>query len=218
MNQTNNSIPQRNSTPQRVTILRTDRNWFNVIAEECGELSHAELTYDEMLGALARMFCPTMSDGKPNRFVGRPLFLAPPEPPAPEPPKHPDAGGDFSPAGLKEFKLAEEQLAEARRNNASLQDHLVAARQRIAESEEKTPSVFDNDNFDAKTFTDFHWQVRKLSGPGKIRFIWNIYPTTRKVCGDPKHSGPRLEITDWEDLDLEKCVNAAISACLKKGV
>jgi hypothetical protein len=92
-------MPISNSQPQRVTIIAEyQRSNFHVIADRFGKLDHAELCFDEMLGALARMFRPTFSDGKPNRGIGQKLFLSPPEPEEnPEQPKHPDAAGDNAP-------------------------------------------------------------------------------------------------------------------------
>lgn len=55
----------------RVTIQRLD-----------GKVEVAdELCFDEMLGLVARLMCPRMSDGEPVRTYGTPLFLDYPEPP-----------------------------------------------------------------------------------------------------------------------------------------
>jgi len=51
-----------------------------VTQEWSGDLNVAEdLNYDEMLGTIARALCPTMDDGSPQRFLGRPLFLTNPK-------------------------------------------------------------------------------------------------------------------------------------------
>jgi len=73
--------------PRKITILCNGSitgygGSFTVIAENImGKLEvQEELAYDEMLGVVARACCPTMSDGTPNRKIGRALFLEAPKP------------------------------------------------------------------------------------------------------------------------------------------
>ena len=72
-----------NTPPHKITILADHplNTGFTVLCQSCtGELSVAEsLCYDEMLGYIARLCCPTFSDGEPFRGYGRPLFLSPPK-------------------------------------------------------------------------------------------------------------------------------------------
>jgi len=70
------------------------------------------------------------------------------------------------------------------------------------------------DRFDARPCTPTHWQVRRLAPDGtRIISIWNVYPTTRKLCIDPKHPGPAFNVPDWSRLTLENCVDLAANAC-----
>lgn len=67
--------------PRQLTVLRSfgHDNHFTVVMTDDREVVYSEaLCYDEMLGVIARAFCPTMDDGTPNRQIGRPLFLNPP--------------------------------------------------------------------------------------------------------------------------------------------
>jgi len=67
----------------QLTIIKTWHGGFTVITSEghCApQLRHAtDLNYDEMLGTVARLFCPSMSNGEAPNYVGRALFLAPPK-------------------------------------------------------------------------------------------------------------------------------------------
>lgn len=66
----------------KVTILLNygSQNDFSVLAADPYDKVKVQtgLTYDEMLGTIARLFCPTGGDGMPLRHIGKPLFLEPP--------------------------------------------------------------------------------------------------------------------------------------------
>ena len=64
--------------------------------------------------------------------------------------------------------------------------------------------------------TEFHWQVEHRNYQGETVSIWNIYPTTRKICIDPAYPGPCITIKKWEGLKLDDCIKAAAFACRKK--
>ena len=86
--------------PNKITILRGHslNNSFSVITAtgypEKIDIAQ-ELTFDEMLGYVARLTCPSFSDGCPIRSWGKPLFLDPPAP------KHPDFAGDKAPPAFE---------------------------------------------------------------------------------------------------------------------
>ena len=75
-----------NEQPTKVTILRGfgSQNNFHILHD--GNWKHVEhlgdLSYDEMLGTIARLLCPVMGDGTPIRQLGKPLHLEPPEQPS----------------------------------------------------------------------------------------------------------------------------------------
>lgn len=77
-------------------------------------------------------------------------------------------------------------------------------------------SIKAGDRFDARALTENHWQVRRFNSHDMVVSIWNVYPTTRNVCIDPKHPGPRLEF-NWRDLTLDDLTQAAMQACARKG-
>jgi hypothetical protein len=79
--------------PNKITILTGFNRDFTVLVETVfGDVTIQDgPCFDEMLGHVARLFCPTFDDGKPCRNLGKPLFLSPPEKTAP---KHPDAMGE----------------------------------------------------------------------------------------------------------------------------
>lgn len=62
----------------KLTILHD--NYFTIVTQNgLGELGCLDgLAYDEMLGIVARLFCPVDSQGGPVRQLHRPLFLTPP--------------------------------------------------------------------------------------------------------------------------------------------
>lgn len=68
-------------TPHQITILRNDSGGFSVLtAGWSGPVQVIDgLCYDEMLGQVARLLCPVMSNGEPQRYMGRPLFLTAPK-------------------------------------------------------------------------------------------------------------------------------------------
>jgi hypothetical protein len=75
--------------PNKITILRVG-NLFTVLVGGWREILCADqLTFDEALGYVARLMCPTDDAGNVARGYGKPLFLSPP--------KHPDAAGDAAP-------------------------------------------------------------------------------------------------------------------------
>ena len=82
--------------PNKITLLRDQQTYTIITATGYpGKLNVADhLTYDEMLGYVARLCCPHFSNGDPIRTWGRPLFL---EAPAKREPEHPDAAGDKAP-------------------------------------------------------------------------------------------------------------------------
>ena len=63
--------------PTRITILSGYNRDFTVLVESLvGKVAVQDgLCYDEMLGHVARLLCPTFDDGSPVRHLGRPLFL-----------------------------------------------------------------------------------------------------------------------------------------------
>jgi hypothetical protein len=68
--------------PHQITILRESlqSNSFTVVTQDFNDCpTYEHLAFDEMLGWIARTFCPTMSDGTPNRAAGKPLFLPAPK-------------------------------------------------------------------------------------------------------------------------------------------
>jgi hypothetical protein len=79
--------------PCKTTILRSGSMFTVLIEDTMNRVMCAdELTYDEMLGTVARALVPFCSDGEPLRWF-KPLFLSPP--------KHPDAAGDAAPPAAK---------------------------------------------------------------------------------------------------------------------
>ncbi len=82
--------------PHKITILRNMGGGFTVVAVDCcgrEPLVADTLTFDEMLGCVARatMPCDPVTGERINLPFGRQLFLSPPEK------KHPDAAGDAAP-------------------------------------------------------------------------------------------------------------------------
>jgi len=69
------------SDPHKITILQEwGGSGLTVISEDgLRKLTVADgLCYDEMLGYIARLLCPTESDGTPSEYFGKPLFLSAP--------------------------------------------------------------------------------------------------------------------------------------------
>ncbi len=68
--------------PTKVTILRAfgSQGHFDVLHDgQWQRTAHVGgLTYDEMLGTIARLLCPVMENGSPNRQLGTPLHLEAP--------------------------------------------------------------------------------------------------------------------------------------------
>lgn len=72
---------------RQITILRNTTNSFTLVFDSFrGPKVVHELTYDEMLGCIAKTFVPSL-DGSPL-FCPKALFLSPPEP-------APSAAGDL---------------------------------------------------------------------------------------------------------------------------
>ena len=68
--------------PIRVDIQPHFNGGYDVtIQHSDGKIEQAkQLCFDEMLGLVARLTCPTFSDGEPVRSYGVPLFLDFPAP------------------------------------------------------------------------------------------------------------------------------------------
>jgi hypothetical protein len=67
----------------QLTILRNyGSSSFTVVSQHAAGQSVAQdLNFDEMLGYIARLLCPTDSSGQPCMHAGRPLYLLPPTEP-----------------------------------------------------------------------------------------------------------------------------------------
>lgn len=73
-----------NYAPHKITIIRSfdQQNYFTVLVQESEFGSKIEmqtaLTYDEMIGLVARICVPVNGDNQVNRHFGNPLFLEKP--------------------------------------------------------------------------------------------------------------------------------------------
>lgn len=64
----------------RITIIKDAGSYsYHVISDGYPPKLASHLTYDEMLGYIARTMCPQDSDGSIPCGFGRPLFLEPPK-------------------------------------------------------------------------------------------------------------------------------------------
>ncbi len=66
----------KDDIPEKVVIFRAGSSFHVIVADVCGSSGQAGLSYDEMLGRVARAFCPVTATGKISRGLTRCLFVS----------------------------------------------------------------------------------------------------------------------------------------------